>query len=58
MLVIDLEGKILCLSILGSDLFDIKSVYHHIHFAWACLIIPYEKIVIDPFLTIILLLRL
>ena len=31
MLVIDLEVKILCLSILGSDLFDIKSVHHHIH---------------------------
>ena len=31
MLVIDLEVKILCLSILGSDLFHIKSVYHHIY---------------------------
>ena len=31
MLVIDLDVKILCLSILGSELFDIKSEYHHIH---------------------------
>ena len=30
MLVFDLDVKILCLLILGSDLFDIKSEYYHI----------------------------
>ena len=58
MLIIGLDVKILCQSILGSDLFDTKLEYHHIYNNILLGLVPYETIVTDLFLTIILLLPL